>query len=151
MPPVAASVALYAASTVPAGREDVVMLSGSTCAVSVVLPLTPPKVAEMVVVPAAAVVARPVAPIVATFAFEEVQVTCVVRSCVVASEYVPVAVNCCVAPTDTVGATGVTAMELSVGAAMVTFTAADAAPTLPLSSAARARRVAGPDPVTFQT
>ena len=34
--------------------------------------------------------------------------------CVVASEYVPVAVNCCVAPTVSEGFTGVTAMAMSV-------------------------------------
>jgi hypothetical protein len=66
--------------------------------VNVVEPDTEPDVAPMVVVPTLAPVARPLLPAalltVATFALEEAQVTDAVRSCVVASEYVPVAVNC---------------------------------------------------------
>ena len=57
--------------------------------VSVVLPETPPKVAVIVVVPAATDVARPCDPpallIVATAVLDELQVTWVVRSCVVKS------------------------------------------------------------------
>jgi len=57
--------------------------------VSVVLPETPPKVAVIVVVPAATDVAKPCEPpallIVATPAAEELQATWVVRSCVVKS------------------------------------------------------------------
>ena len=61
-----------------------VSAAGST--VSVVLPLLAPRVAEMVVVPAATVVARPVASIVAAAAFVDAQVTCVVRFWVEPSE-----------------------------------------------------------------
>ncbi len=53
--------------------------------VSVVLPETPPKVAVIVVVPAATDVARPALSIVATPVFDELQVTWVVKSCVVLS------------------------------------------------------------------
>ncbi len=53
--------------------------------VSVVLPETPPKVAVIVVVPAATDVARPALSIVAKAVFEELQVTWVVKSCVVKS------------------------------------------------------------------
>src|SRR5258708_17569999 len=66
--------------------------------VSVVLPETPPKVAVIVVVPAATEVAKPCEPpallIVATPAVDELQATCVVRSCVVKTLYMLVAVNC---------------------------------------------------------
>src|SRR5260370_20111173 len=75
--------------------------------VSVVLPETPPKVAVIVVVPAATDVAKPCEPpallIVATAVLDELQVTSVVRPCVVKSVYVPVAVKCCVVPFVTVG------------------------------------------------
>ena len=55
--------------------------------VSVVLPVTPSNVAEMVVVPVARVVARPVvAAIVAAAASVDAQVTCAVRICVELSE-----------------------------------------------------------------
>ena len=62
--------------------------------VRVVLPATVPEVAVMVVVPAEAAVARPVLLTVATDGLDEVQVTCVVISKLVVSEYVPVALNC---------------------------------------------------------
>src|SRR5207244_11568746 len=61
--------------------------------VSVVLPETPPKVAVIVVIPAATDVARPALSIVAKTVFEELQVTWDVTSCVVLSLLVPVAVN----------------------------------------------------------
>ena len=68
-------------------------------------------VAVIVVVPADADVALPIKPeamlTVATSATEELQVTMVVMSCVVLSEYVPVAVNCCVVPLAMVGFVGV--------------------------------------------
>jgi hypothetical protein len=69
------------------------------------------EVAVMVVVPAAAAVARPVLSIVATDVSDESQVTCVVISKIVASEYVPMALNCWVAPTNMVGLAGITTME----------------------------------------
>ena len=54
--------------------------------VNVVLPVTVPLVADTLVLPTPAVVARPFVPevllTVATPPFEDVQVTCVVRSCV---------------------------------------------------------------------
>ena len=54
-------------------------------------------------------------PIVATEVSEELQVTLVVMSCVLLSEYFPVAVKSCESPTLIVAALGVTAIELSVG------------------------------------
>src|SRR2546425_12096859 len=70
--------------------------------VSVVFPETLPSVAVIMVVPAATDVARPFDPlallIVATPGLDELQVTWVVKSCVVLSLKVPVAVNCCFVP-----------------------------------------------------
>ena len=62
--------------------------------VRVVLPEILPKLAIMVVLPAATAVARPLLLTVATDGFEELQVTCEVKSFVVPSENVPVAANC---------------------------------------------------------
>ncbi len=70
-----------------------------------------PKVAVIAVVPAATAVARPVLrPTVATDGLDEIQVTSVLISWVVLSEYVPVAVNCWATPTGMLGLVGVTAM-----------------------------------------
>jgi hypothetical protein len=85
--------------------------AGST--VSVVVPVTVPEVAEMVVVPVARVVARPPAAMVAVAVLDDAQVTEAVRFCVELSVYVPVAVNGCVSPFATLGVAGVTAMETS--------------------------------------
>jgi hypothetical protein len=60
------------------------------------------------------VVTRPVLPIGASVVSEELHATEVVRSCFVPFEYVPVAVNCCVAPEAMIGFAGVTAIEVSV-------------------------------------
>ena len=71
----------------------------------------PGKVAVMVAVPAATAVARPVLLTVATDVLDELQVTCVVISWLVPSEYAPEAVNCWVTPTRMLGLAGVTDME----------------------------------------
>jgi hypothetical protein len=86
--------------------------------VRVVEPEMPPEVAVIVAVPAATVVALPLVPavllMVATDAADELQVTDAVRSWVVLSEKVPVAVNCWVVPRAMLGLVGVTAMETRV-------------------------------------
>ena len=66
------------------GFAGVTAIDVTTAAVtvSVVVPLTLPEVAVIVVDPAASVVARPVVEIVATAMFDEVQVTEPVRFCV---------------------------------------------------------------------
>src|SRR6266436_3898499 len=91
--------------------------------VSVVLPETPPKVAVIVVVPAATDVARPCDPpallIVATAVLDELHVTWVVRSCVVLSLKVPVAVNCRVVPFAILGVVGVTVIVDRIAAVTV--------------------------------
>ena len=79
--------------------------------VRVVLPEIVPEVAVMVAVPAATAVARPLLLTVATDVLDELQVTCVVISRLVPSEYVPEAVNCWVTPTGMLGLAGVTDME----------------------------------------
>ena len=92
-----------------------VIANGMACTVNVVLPVTPDSAAEMVAVPAETAVARALPLIVATVVFDELQVAWFVTFCVLPSEYVPVAVNCCVPPATIVGFAGVTAIEVSVG------------------------------------
>ena len=91
----------------------------------------------MVMLPVASAVTSP-AFTAAIAVFDEVQVTWVVRSLVVWSEYVPIAVSWSDPPTVTVEFAGVTAIDINVEGATVTDTACDAAPRLPLSSTARA-------------
>ena len=81
--------------------------------VSAVLLVTDPWLAVIVELPPATAVASPAELIVTAAVFEEDQVTCVVMSCVVLSLYVPVAVNCWVAPAFMVVFAGVTVMELN--------------------------------------
>ena len=73
-----------------------------------------PKVAVIVVEPAATDVDRPDALIVATPVFDESQPTEAVRFCVVLSEYVPVATNCFVVPSAMLGFVGVIERDESV-------------------------------------
>ena len=86
--------------------------------VSVALPVTAPMDALIVVWPCASPVARPTLAAaldtVAKAGLLESQTAWAVRSCVVPSENVPVAVNCWVVPLAIDGAAGETAMALSV-------------------------------------
>src|SRR5580693_6418001 len=66
-----------------------------------------------------AVLASPPAVMVATLTSEDVQVTCAVRSSVVPSLKLPVAVNCCVPPCDMLGSFGATVIELRVASVTV--------------------------------
>ncbi len=100
----------------PSGRVVVVTAGKPDWTVSNVLPLTLFKVAEIVVVPAAMVVARPPELMVAALVLDEFQITWLVRFCVPPSEYVPVAVNCWETPVVFVEFAGVTAMETNVAA-----------------------------------
>ena len=88
--------------------------------VRVVVPLRAPEAALIVLVPAATPVANPPALIVATLVVCEVQVTVLVKFCVELSENVPVAVNFLVALFAIEGFAGVTAIDTSVGAVVVT-------------------------------
>ncbi len=92
-------------------------LSVALLTVRVVDPEVFPKVAVIVEVPADTAAAFPVEPAaLLTVATDvpEVQVTCDVMSCVLLSEYVPVAVNCWDVPIAMPGLAGVTAMDTSV-------------------------------------
>jgi hypothetical protein len=75
------------------------------------------EVAETVAVPCPELVASPLLPtallMIATAASEELHVTVDVRSCVLPSVYVPVAVNCCVVPRAIVGICGLIAIDTS--------------------------------------
>lgn len=86
--------------------------------ISVVVPETLPDRAVIVLLPAATEVATPLKPVallmVAVPVLEELQVTDLVRSCVVLLEYMPVAVNCCVVPSAMLGVAGVTTMDCKV-------------------------------------
>jgi hypothetical protein len=105
--------------------------------VTVVLPLTLPRLAEIVDVPAATVDARPPAAMVAAAGFVDAQTTSVVRSRVELSVYVPVAVNCCGRPAATLGSAGVTAMDVSSAGSTVSV-------VLPLTPSSVAETVVVP-------
>ena len=79
--------------------------------VSTVEPVMPLNWALIVELPVALPVARPVALMEATVVSEEAQVAWLLRSCVVLSLKVPVAVNGCVVPTTMLGLAGVTAID----------------------------------------
>ena len=86
--------------------------------VSIVDPEIPFRAAWIVAFPGPTLVANPFRPtvllIVATVEGEELHVTALVRSCVLLSVYVPVALNCSVAPCVIVGFAGVTLSEVRV-------------------------------------
>src|SRR5207244_2819973 len=84
------------------------------CTVKTVPPLTLPTVADIVLCAVDRADASPAAFTLATLGVEEFQVAELVRLAVVPSEYVPVAVNCCVAPVKIVGFAGVTAIDVNV-------------------------------------
>jgi hypothetical protein len=77
----------------------------------VVLPVILPWVAAMATAPVTTPVTKPPVSIWVTDIFDEPQLTCVVISKLVPSEYVPVAVNCRLTPAGMLGVTGVKAME----------------------------------------
>ena len=87
----------------------------STMTVRVVEPLTVPLVAVIEVAPIQRDVASPVALTLATVALEDDQLLVAVRSCVLPSVKVPVAVSCCVAPRTTDGLAGLIASDTSWG------------------------------------
>ncbi len=87
--------------------------------VRVVAPDMPPAAADIVVDPAATEVANPAVLMVATPVLDELQVTVAVRSCVVLSENVPVAVNCPVEPSAMLGLVGVSVMDTRVAGVTV--------------------------------
>ena len=82
----------------------------------------------MTVVPAVTAVAMPLLLTVATPVLDELQVTCVVISRVVPSEYVQVAASCWVLPAGTLGLSGVTDTEDKVTAVTVRVVVSVAVP-----------------------
>jgi hypothetical protein len=92
-----------------------------------VLPLC---AAVMLAVPTAFPVATPAALIVATVVLDDAHVAVLVRFCVLPSEKVPVAVNCCVAPAAIEALVGVMAIELSVAVVTVSTTAFEVFPLI---------------------
>jgi len=90
--------------------------------------VTPPEAAVIALVPAPTPVANPATGFVATPEVAELQVAVLVISFVDLSEYVAVAVNCCVFPTTIEAVAGVTAMLTTVGAVTVNVAGADVFP-----------------------
>src|SRR5215469_18109053 len=90
--------------------------------------VTPSRLAVMLLVPVPTAVASPAALIVATVVVAEFQVTCAVRSVTDPSEYIPVAVNCCVRPFGMDGLPGVTAIVCSVAAVTVSKSEGEVTP-----------------------
>jgi hypothetical protein len=104
--------------------------------VTVVEPATVPDVDVIVAVPGEMPVARPLPFTAATPVADDVQETPAVRTCELLSLYVPVAVNCCVAPGRMEALTGVTTIDTRVGAVTVSVVEAvtdpEAAPIIVL-------------------
>ena len=99
----------------------VIAIETSDAAVMVrtVEPVTDPEVALMVAVPVAMLVARPVLLTVAVEVAFELHVAVEVRFCELPSVNVPVAMNCCVVPSEIDRLAGVTAIETNAAAVTV--------------------------------
>jgi hypothetical protein len=93
--------------------------SAGALTVNVVVALIEPTLARMTVLPGVMLVARPAGSMEAIAGAEEFHVAEVVRFWVLPSVNVPVAVNCCPAPSGTDGFAGVSAIETSVAAPTV--------------------------------
>src|SRR5438105_11764975 len=103
----------------------VINISTGVVTVRVAEPLIEPKVAVTVVLPAAGPLARPCFPavllIVATAVFDEFHSAVAVRSCLVPSVKLPVAVNCCCVPAGIEGLAGVTTIDASAAPVTVSI------------------------------
>jgi hypothetical protein len=99
--------------------------SATGFATNVADPPTEPELVLIIVVPAPRALANPAVPAVslmeATVAAVELQCPLCVRSCVVPSENVPIAVNCCVVPLAIVAVGGIMAIETSVAVVTVSM------------------------------
>jgi hypothetical protein len=82
-----------------------------------------PDVAEMVVDPSLKAVAKPLLSMEAMPVFDELHVTCAVKSCVVLSEKTPVAVNCLFVPLAIEGLNGGISIKTSWAAVTVRLVA----------------------------
>src|SRR5260370_155568 len=103
------------------GFAGVTAIDASAGAMTVILvvPLIVPALAVIVELPVALAVAEPPLVMVAADVDDELQVADAVRSWVLLSLNVPVALNCCVAPFGTEGFAGVTAIDCNTGAVTV--------------------------------
>ena len=97
----------------------VIETNATATTVSVVVPLISPTEAVMVVLPVAALCAKPFKSTVATAVTLELQIAVLVRFWVVESVYVPVAVNCWSSRRAMDGSAGVMAIEASTAAVTV--------------------------------
>jgi len=109
------------ASVISSGVTEIEAILGAVT-VTEVDPVTEPSVAVIAAEPAATPLTRPLALTVAFAIVEDDHVTRSVMSHVLASLFVPVATNCCVVFTGTVGLTGVTAIETGVAHAFALVT-----------------------------
>jgi hypothetical protein len=96
-----------------------VVENGDIETVKVLEPLTAFDAAPIKELPTPTAVARPVTPIVATLESDVVHIALVVKSWVLLSVYVPVAMNCFVDPKSMDGFAGVTVIETSLGVVTV--------------------------------
>lgn len=101
------------ASVISSGVTEIEVMLGAVT-VTDVEPVTEPSVAVIVAEPAVTPFTRPAASTVAFAIVEELHVTRSVMSHVLVSEFVPVAISCCVVFTGTVGFAGVTAMDVGL-------------------------------------
>lgn len=123
--PVAANCCMAPWRTVGFAGVTLIETRAGAVTVRTVEPATVPNLAVIVVVPTACPCAKPAAVMIATDGEDEVQVT-FERICVLLSENVPVAVNCCVLPLATDGFAGVTVMDWSTAGATVSVRVAEA-------------------------
>jgi len=121
---------------------------------AVVLPVTEPKIAEIVTEPRARAVANPPAGIDTTLLFDELQVTEPVMSCLLPSENVPVAVNCWSVARSKTASAGAIAIETktTLGRVTVRVAAEETLPELAVMIAEPAEwLVARPEPEIVPT
>ncbi len=121
--PVAVNCCVAPASTEGFEGVTLIEVNAGGVTVSTVEPLMEFWAAAIVVVPTEFAAANPKLLIVAAAELDDDQSTWLLRSCVLLSEYLPVAVNCCVVPTASDGFAGLTVMEVSTGA--ITFNNVD--------------------------
>jgi len=117
--PVAVNCCVVPSAIVAVGGLIAIDTSTAAVTVSTVVPLTVPEVALTVAVPVPALCPSPALLIVAVAGVSEVHVAVLLRSCVLPSVNVPVAVNCCVVPNAIEGVAGVTANDTSAAAVTV--------------------------------
>ena len=116
------------------GASQIRVTVGGAVTVREAVPETPLQVDEITVDPTPTAVASPFDPAalltVATPAVEELQVASEVKTCVVLSENVPVAVNCCVDPVVSEKTGGSTAIEINIAGVTVKVVDPDLLPSV---------------------